>query len=89
MCSCARFSLEQSQTRGDRLETRLEANILELHSRPALQTQASEEGLAASVEQGAEAGTVNTGPVGAAAADDKSDEVWNREGSPYLEHSLS
>lgn len=74
--SCARFSLEQSQTRGDRLETRLEAALLEMHSRPALQPQASEEGL----EEGAEGGGVNTSSAakrGGVVAEDKSNEVRN------------
>lgn len=75
-CGYARFSLEQSQTWGDRLGTRLEAAMLELHSRPALQSQASEEGgLAQSVEEGTEGNPSSAAERGVAVAEDKSEEV--------------
>ena len=81
-----RFSLEQSQTRGDRLEGRLESTLAELRARPALQTQASsEEGPSQVSEEGGEGSTTSNtsaagpglaeGGGGASTADDKSDEV--------------
>lgn len=68
--------MEQSQTRGDRLETRLEATLKELHLRPALYPQISEEGLAQSAED-VEGSTSNTTAAdrGSVPLDDKSDEV--------------
>lgn len=77
LCISARFSLEQSQTRGDRLETRLEATLKELHLRPALHPQNSEEGLAQSAEDAPEGSTTSAADRGGVTQDDKSDEVWN------------
>ena len=79
----SRFSLELSETRGDRLEARLETTLQELHSRPALLTQASaEEGTVPSTEEGHEGSTTSATSAavegGGGAVDDKSDEVMER-----------
>ena len=76
-----RFSLEQSQTRGDRLETRLETSLAQLRSRLALQPQASEESTTtqqSGAEEGQEDGTTSTGStgeVGGASAEVKGEDV--------------
>lgn len=77
LSALSRFSLEQSQTRGDRLEGRLEAVLVELHARPALQTQASEEGGAQSTDdrqEGSVAPSSASADAGAPATE--SEEVW-------------
>lgn len=67
-------------TRGDRLETRLEATLADLHSRPVLHAQASEENSThqLATEEGQEGSTTSTtsaGGEGGGAVEDKSDEV--------------
>ena len=77
--STPRFSLEQSQTRGDRLEARLEATLKELRSRPVLRQQSSEECLTQSAEDRPEGSTASTtaavGDRGPTALEDKTEEV--------------
>ena len=75
-----RFSLEQSQTRGDRLEVRLESALVAVRTGPVFQAQSSDEGAQSFEEGGQEGGngaSIESAPEGTASLDEKSnpDEV--------------
>lgn len=73
-----RFSLERSQTRGDRLEVRLESALASLQAQPPsstgpLQPQASLESTTTTIDEGRE-GSSSSGAEGGVASE-KSEEV--------------